>query len=507
MFDKEPEDYTYRGHLWFAKRPGIGRLMEAMAPEYQEALKGWNGKPPYHAYHMFDKAHVVMLTEQGIIPHEDGVRILEAFRRMEQDGVVESREEVGGEDHSGEAYLITHLGWETGGRIHVGRSTGDLRTTSSHIVQREYILKAMEELVNASRAMIDFAERHVETITPMYSAGITVYGSTNLLQHAQVMTWGYYIMSFVNQLEREFKKLEAAYELMQISPAGSAIGTGTDVPGFSRHRTMELLGFTDLYRNCYDAEKHEGYALDSYSVLLTLSHVISGLFFDLLVYSTHEFNLIEPADRYCGTSSIMPQKKNPIAFRWLADLTVNVKARLLEARNDEGMQRSWVDIINGLKMIPGIMETLKVNVERNMDLAGEFWSGSADLAARIMIEKGLPYRTAHQIVATMVRGGIEDGVHPKDVTSEYLDRASEAYLDYGKPLGLSTESIQDAMDPVQMVHRRTLIGGPAPIRLREQIAVSRKHLSSEVENLRKRCQILSDAATKMEKSIDALIQI
>ncbi|RLG95004.1 hypothetical protein DRO27_04160, partial [Candidatus Bathyarchaeota archaeon] len=284
MSDKSPEGYDYRGHLWFAKRPGIGRLMESMAPEYEEALKGWDGKPPFFAYHMFDKAHVVMLTEQGIIPMEDGVSILKAFRQMEGEGVVEARERVGGEDHSGEAYLITELGWDVGGRIHVGRSTGDLRTTSSHIVQREYVLDAMGALLDAVEAMVCFSEKHVETITPMYSAGLTVYGSTNLMQQAQVMTWGYYVMAFVNQLEREFRKLEAAYELMQVSPAGSAIGTGTDVPNFSRRRTMELLGFTDLYRNCFDAEKHEGYALDSFAVLLTLSNVISGLFFDLLLY-------------------------------------------------------------------------------------------------------------------------------------------------------------------------------------------------------------------------------
>ena len=87
MSGKSSDEYDYRGHLWFAKRPGIGRLMEAMAPEYQEALRGWDGKPPYLAYHMFDKAHVVMLTEQGIIPRGDGARILRAFRRMEEEGV------------------------------------------------------------------------------------------------------------------------------------------------------------------------------------------------------------------------------------------------------------------------------------------------------------------------------------------------------------------------------------------------------------------------------------
>ena len=478
-----------------------------MAPEYSRALKGWDGKPPFYAYHMFDKAHVLMLTEQRIIPIEDGVKILQAFRRMEEEGVEAARSRVGGEDHSGEAYLITELGWEIGGRIHVGRSTGDLRTTSMHIVQRDFILDAMDALMDAVESMMEFSERHLETITPMYSAGLTVYGSINLLQHAQVMTWGYYIMAFVAQLMREYTKLEAAYELMQISPAGSAIGTGTDVPNFSRERTMDLLGFTDLYRNCFDAEKHEGYALDSYAVLLTLSNVISGLFFDLLIYSTYEFDLIEPADRYCGTSSIMPQKKNPMALRWMSDITVNVKAHLLEARNDEGMQRSWTDVINGLRMIPGFFDTVKINKERNLELAGEFWSGAADLASMIMRETGLPYRTAHQIVATLVRIAIEEKKTPKDVTSEYLDNAAMSYPDYGKPLGISDELIRESMDPTLMVMRRTLIGGPAPERVMEEITRNHLLLKQNREKTQERRKSLSDAGKRLEDAIDALLSV
>jgi len=500
-----PEEYSYRGHLWFAMRPGVGRLTEAMAPEFQAAERGWEKKPPYNAYHMFDKAHVVMLTEQGIIPKEDGVKILKAFRKMEGEGIFKSRERVGGVDHSGEAYLITELGWEVGGRLHIGRSTGDLATVSLHITQREYLLDAMEALLNSQEAMVAFAEKHVQTITPMYSAGLTVYGSMNLLQHAQVMTFGYYIMAFVNQLMREFVKLEAAYDLVQTSPAGTAIGTGTDIPGFDRYRTMELLGFDSLYMNCYDAEKHEGYVLDSFAVLLTLSHVISGLFFDLLVYSTHEFGLVEPADRYCGTSSIMPQKKNPTAFRWLADLAINVRARMLGADNVDGMHRSWTDVINGMRMIPGIMETLKVDEERNERLAGEFWSGAADLASAVVREKQLPWRTAHQIVATLVRVAISEGKMPQEVTDKYLDRAAKEYPDYGKPLGLSTEIIQRAMNPREMVNRRTLVGGPAPVRVSEQIAESMKLLRLDKAKVKAKRKKLAEAADKLEKAIDLLI--
>lgn len=178
---------------------------------------------------------------------------------------------------------------------------------------------------------------------------------------------------------------------------------------------------------------------------------------------------------------------------------------MLEADSVDGMHRSWTDTINGLRMIPGIMGTLKVNVERNEELAGEHWSGAADLAAAIVREKGLPWRTAHQIVATLVRIAIGEGKKPREVTEEYLDRAAEEYPDYGKPLGLSTGIIQIAMNPREMVNRRTLVGGPAPIRVREQIAESDKLLLLDRARVEARRKKLAEAAEKLEKAIDALI--
>jgi argininosuccinate lyase len=201
----------------------------------------------------------------------------------------------------------------------------------------------------------------------------------------------------------------------------------------------------------------------------------------------------------------MPQKKNPTAFRWLADIAVNVRARMMEARNTEGMNRSWVDVINGLRMIPGIIGTLKVDAERNLKLAGEFWSGAADLAVAIVREKGLPWRTAHQIVATMVRHAIEEGTAPKDITEETLDRAALEYPGHAKPLGMSTAVIQEAMDPRAMVERRTLIGGPAPVRVKETIVDSRERLKGDRETVGTLKKRLEASAEKLEKAIEELI--
>ena len=138
-------------------------------------------------------------------------------------------------------------------------------------------------------------------------------------------------------------------------------------------------------------------------------------------------------------------------------------------------------------------------------MAGEFWSGAADLAAMIMREKELPWRTAHQIVSTLVRLAIEEKKSPKDVTSEYLDRAALEYPDYGQPLGLSDELIREAMDPTLMINRRTLIGGPAPVRVREEIQRSRELLENNRDRVEDKRRGLRDAESRLEEAIDALI--
>ena len=79
----------------------------------------------YDIYHRFDKAHVVMLAEEGFHSGKDAKTILEALRRMEAAGITETRAETEAGEHSGEAWLITEIGEEIGGRIHAGRSSGD----------------------------------------------------------------------------------------------------------------------------------------------------------------------------------------------------------------------------------------------------------------------------------------------------------------------------------------------------------------------------------------------
>src|SRR5687767_13153957 len=114
---KQPSP-QYRGF----RTAGI-RLSEEMLPLLGQLYHG-RTQPMLGAMHAFDKAHCVMLVEQGLLARDAGAAILSALRAMEKDGVVETRARVGGGLHSGEQYLIRTLGEDVGGRLHLARSSG-----------------------------------------------------------------------------------------------------------------------------------------------------------------------------------------------------------------------------------------------------------------------------------------------------------------------------------------------------------------------------------------------
>ena len=253
-----------------------------------------------YAVHMFDKAHLVMLTEEKLIPFEDGAAMLRALREMEAEGVEKVRLEVQGGKHSGEQYLIRRLGEEVGGRIHLGRSSGDLGEVSIRIVQRDQILAVLRKVNEFREVLLKTAKQHFHTVMPGYTHG----------QHAQPLTYGQQFLAWVSVLERDFQRLAKLFDRVNESPAGAAIMTGSDFP-INRHRTAELLGFDRPIKNTLDAILSHDVLLEHHAALAILHANLTRWAEDLMLWGTNEFDLIDIPDRFCGTSSIMMQKKNP----------------------------------------------------------------------------------------------------------------------------------------------------------------------------------------------------
>jgi argininosuccinate lyase len=243
-----------------------------------------------------DRAHVVMLDEQGIIDGDDAAAILEALDDVEAAGhdALPDGEDV----HAAiETAVIEHVG-ERGGRMHTARSRNDEVATCIRYRLREDVLATVKTVIETREVLTELATEHTETVMP---------GFTHL-QPAQPTTVGHYLLSYESALARDTERLLDAYDRIDRSPLGAAAFAGTPFD-IDRERVAELLGFESVLENSMDAASARDFLVETTAAVAALSTTLSGLAEDLVVFSNKGF--VELSDDYSSTSSIMPQKKNP----------------------------------------------------------------------------------------------------------------------------------------------------------------------------------------------------
>ena len=458
-------------------------------------------------WQMFDKAHAVMLVETGVIPREVGIGILRALRQLDTEGAVEGRRRLGGHLHCGEAYVTKVAGPDVGGWIHCGRSTGDLAAVAHRIAVRDYEIRAMEAINQARGVFIQRADEHAGTVMPGYTH----------LQHAEPITYGFYLLSWVHQLERDFGRLMDALGRANTSPAGCAILTTTDFP-LDRHATQRLLGFDQLYTNAKDAIWSVDYCMEALGAVLCSGSGLGRLAEDLNTWHSSEFGLVEHPDEYCGTSSIMPQKKNPYGTECVRGLVgdiigkVTAFAATTKAASDAcemvlmaqaHVYDAFDRYLGALEIMTGIVDGLKINAQLMRQRAGMYWSQASTLANVIVREKQVPFRTAHQLVGILVRLAYEDNKLPEQVTAAMLDRASVELN--GEPLGLSEDALRRALDPESVIESRRLVGGPSSEHVGRDIAYANESLQRDTTRLSEVRARLARAERDLEEAIDRII--
>jgi argininosuccinate lyase len=490
-------------------RPAGVRLREEMLPQLARLAAG-RSRLMLHALHAFDKAQAVMLVEEGLLSRDHGRAILEALRSMEQEGVEAVRTRSGGGLHSGEQYLIRTLGEEIGGRLHLGRSSGDLSSVGINTLQREKMLRLLEGVNRLRRVLLGLARQHTGTILPGYSFG----------QHAQPMTLAHLYLSWVANLARDFERLRGVYGRVNTSPAGAAIMVGSDFP-LNRARMAELLGFDAIHENMADAilELSADDSLDVPMAVALLYHTLAKWADDLILWSTSEFAFVDIPDRFCNTSSIMMQKKNVIgpaevkgasaealgcvvtsyhALKGPTGLPITERYYALES-----LWRVSDNCARDLDWFCELLPALGIQKERMREQAWRHWATATDLAGALVRERDLPWRTAHQIVGVLIRLCEDRGLGPDGVTPALLDEAALAYHD--KPAGLEAGQITTALDPARFIAARTMRGGPAPAESGRQADLFERGLQADEATVAGIQARLAGAARALEMAIDAIL--
>jgi argininosuccinate lyase len=434
------------------------------APEYVSCVLNENFEDaktqflsPLMAIHY---AHLVMLARQRIIPASDARIIRDALDAIDLDEIRAVRYDGTYEDlfFYIERLILARAGDDVAGRLHTARSRNDIDMTMYRMQQRELVLALVEASGRLRHVLLDVARRHRYDVLPAHTH----------TQPAQPSTIAHYLMAVVEQLERDAERLRAAYRSTNRNPLGSCAITGTGFP-IDRSQTTALLGFDDSTGNTYGSIATVDYLLESVSVAAVMLTGLGRVVQDLLLWCTAEFGYLRLSDGYVQCSSIMPQKRNPVALehaRAISSKAVGQAAAiLLTVHNtpfgdivdtEDDLQplvfAMFRDAVRAVRLVAAAMSAVEFCTSRMAERASQGWITVTELADTLARDYAVPFKAAHTIASRLVAGGA--------ATAAALRAAAGDVL--GRPVDMDDERLARVLSPQHFVEVRSMPGGPAP---------------------------------------------
>src|SRR5438067_2283796 len=421
-------------------------------------------------------AHLVMLADRGIVGREDAHALRAALDSISQADVRRAAYDGTCEDlfFYVERLIVAACGDSVAGRLHTARSRNDIDMTMYRMRQREFILALIASSFELRRVLLELAARHRETIFAVHTH----------TQRAQPTTVAHYLLAVVEQLERDAQRLKGAYDRTNRSPLGACAITGTGFP-IDRQLTAELLGFCGPTGNTYGSIATVDYLLESTSATAVLLAGLGRFVQDLLLWCTAEFEYVRFGDGFVQTSSIMPQKRNPVAVehaRAIGSKALGQTQAILTAVHntpfgdivdtEDDLQplvfSMFRDATRAVKLVSAAIATAAFDARRLEARAGDGWTTLTELADTLVRDHQVPFRTAHAIAAQVM------AVRQADPHRPLAAAVADASRDQlGTALEYSEAALVEILSPRHFVTVRTTSGGPAPDETARAIAASR----------------------------------
>lgn len=463
------------------------RLEEGPAPEVVKYVYGdrnpLGNNTDFDAMTDINIAHIKMLQKQKILKKDVAGGLLNAIATIHNKGLEAHSFEPDREDlYFNYEYWVSEIASpEVGGQMHTGRSRNDLGSTMVRMRAREFSLELISEVLTLRKTIHSLAGTHINTPFPGYTH----------LQPAQPISFAHYLLGIEQSLSRDTGRLIDSYKRTNQSPLGAGALAGTGFP-IDRMMTAELLGFDGVLDNTLDAVASRDYLLEILGDIVLLSVTLNRLTQDLYVWYTHEFGLVDFHDRVSGTSSIMPQKKNPVVLEYLkgktaqplgayvsaaAGLRNSAFSNIIDA-NRIGFEPAWPVFeqckINIL-LTKLMLENLIVRKNRAAQAIEMNFSTTTELADTLVRESGISFREAHEIVGGVVRSVVESGAAATEINGEMV--RTYALKSLGISLEISDIAVSQALSVTRNLDARAHVGGPAPAATAETLQNAKRAVS------------------------------
>ncbi len=369
-------------------------------------------------------AHATMLQEVGLLTKNEKDQIISGLNKILLE--IEAGEfkwSVALEDvHMNVESRLTEICGDAGKKLHTGRSRNDQVATDIRLYLRDQVDGILSEIKRLQNSLLDLAEKEASTILP---------GFTHL-QAAQPVSFGHHMMAYFEMLTRDAERLIDCRKRINSMPLGSAALAGTTYP-INRERTAELLGFDRICLNSLDGVSDRDFAIEFLSASSIIMMHLSRFSEELIMWSSAQFDFIELPDSFCTGSSIMPQKKNPDVpelvrgktgrvYGNLASMLTIMKSQPLAYNKDNQEDKEplfdTVDTLKAcLRVFADMVPTIEAKRDNMYNSTKKGYTTATDLAD-YLVNKGLPFRDAHEVVGKSVSYGIE---HQKDLSELSLE--------------------------------------------------------------------------------------
>ncbi len=362
-----------------------------------------------------------------------------------------------------ESRLGEIVGPEIAGRLHTGRSRNDQVALDLRLFLCNQLQQVNSLVLDLISALVDQAEIYQKVIMP---------GFTHL-QQAQPVLFSHHLLAYVEMLRRDYDRLSDCRKRLSLSPLGSGALAGSSFP-LDRQMVADELGFSGLTANSLDAvSDRDGVAEALFDFSLLMVH-LSRFCEELVLWSSVQFNFITLSDSFCTGSSIMPQKKNPDVPELirgksgrvvgsLVSLLMTLKSLPLAYNKDmqedkEPLFDALDTVVGSLRIMTSMIKEMQVNAKILAQQAGAGFSTATEIAD-YLVRKGLPFRSAHEVVGRVVAYCEQHGLIFTDLDISQWQQFSL----------LIDEDLFAFLAPQDAVAAKNLYGGTARNRVLEQI--------------------------------------
>lgn len=417
-------------------------------------------------------AHAKMLAKQHIIEKDDESKIIFGLNSILKDienGSLEFDPSAEDIHMFIEAELTKRIG-RSGKKLHTARSRNDQVALDIRMYLKKQVIEIKQNLKNLIYTLLEKAKENTETIMPGYTH----------MQRAQPITFAHHLMAYVEMFKRDIERLTETYGRVDTCPIGSCALAGTTYK-LDREFEAKELGFSKITNNSLDGVSDRDFIIELLGDISIIMMHLSRISEEIILWSSWEFKFVELDDAFSTGSSIMPQKKNPDITELIRGKTGRVYGSLMgmltvmkgtplaynkDMQEDKELVFDAIDTVNlSLSTIDPLIKTMTV-LKENMKAAAEKGFINATDCADYLVEKGLPFRDAYKVVGNIVKYCIEN-----NTTLEKLDLSI-----YKQFHSVFNQDVYQAIDLINCVNKRNIIGGPAKEQVEKQIELSEKQL-------------------------------